>query len=140
MARMVVVLPTPLGPRKPTTCPAGTSKERSSRAVRAPKVRRSPFSSSNPLTAPGYRAWALELWTGRSVGLVQNGAQCSVIGASSRLPTSGHTLLTLVPVYPLSIHVCHTRNTPFRSHQPKTHPAVYRAPHSHCFALGREAA
>ena len=49
MARIVVVLPAPLGPRKPTTCPAGTSNERPSRAVRAPKVRRRPSSSSHPL-------------------------------------------------------------------------------------------
>jgi hypothetical protein len=50
MARMVVVLPAPLGPRKPTTCPAGTSKERSSRAVTVPYVRRNPTTSNTPLT------------------------------------------------------------------------------------------
>ena len=45
MARMVVVLPAPLGPRKPTTWPAGTLNERSSSAVSVPNVRRRPSSS-----------------------------------------------------------------------------------------------
>ena len=47
MARIVVVLPAPLGPRKPTTCPAGTTNERSSRARTVPYVRRSPSNSSD---------------------------------------------------------------------------------------------
>ena len=43
MARIVVVLPAPFGPRKPTTCPAGTWKERSARAVTLPYVRPEPL-------------------------------------------------------------------------------------------------
>src|SRR5271165_5358876 len=54
IARIVVVLPAPLGPRKPTTCPAGTVKDRSSSAVREPKVRRNLTSSSRPPTGQGY--------------------------------------------------------------------------------------
>ena len=37
-ARMVVVLPAPFGPRKPTTCPLGTEKVRSSSARQRPEA------------------------------------------------------------------------------------------------------
>ena len=54
MARIAVVLPAPLGPRKPATSPAGTSKDRSSRAMMLPKLLRSPSSSSRSPTSAGY--------------------------------------------------------------------------------------
>src|SRR5579875_2520349 len=48
-ARIVVVLPAPFGPRKPTICPAGTVKVRWSSAVRVPNLRTRP--STSKLTA-----------------------------------------------------------------------------------------
>src|SRR5664279_5277762 len=53
-ARTVVVLPAPFGPRKPTTWPEGTEKERSSGAGRAPYLRVSPSSSKGPLSTTDY--------------------------------------------------------------------------------------
>jgi len=46
IARIVVVLPAPFGPRNPTTTPLGTLKDKSSSAVTEPNVRRNPSSSS----------------------------------------------------------------------------------------------
>ena len=47
MARIVVVLPAPFGPRKPKTCPAGTPNDSPSSAVTVPYRRRSPSISSS---------------------------------------------------------------------------------------------
>src|SRR6266516_1682537 len=51
IARIVVVLPAPFGPRNPTTCPEGTEKLRLSRAVTVPKRRLRPSSSNRPATS-----------------------------------------------------------------------------------------
>ena len=54
MARMVVVLPAPFGPRNPTTWPAGTSNERSFKATMSPYERRRPWRTSTSLTPSPY--------------------------------------------------------------------------------------
>ena len=46
--------PAPLGPRKPTTCPAGTEKVSPSSAVSEPNRRVRPSSSRSPAIAAGY--------------------------------------------------------------------------------------
>ena len=69
MARIVVVLPAPLGPRNPTTWPAGTSNERSFNATMAPYERRRPWSSSRLLTFVPYADGPPDSW-GAAPGLL----------------------------------------------------------------------
>src|SRR5664280_3054487 len=54
IARMVVVLPAPFGPRNPTTCPDGTQRLSLSRAVTVPNRRLRLSISSTPATAAAY--------------------------------------------------------------------------------------
>src|ERR1019366_2165943 len=101
MARIVVVLPAPLGPRKPMTCPAGTSKERSSSAVTAPYVRRSPSSSSKVLTTAGYCPQTCTLGTSRP-----GRARCP-FAPSGRTPLEQPRLVHPVPPRPGSTVLPH---------------------------------
>ena len=64
MMRIAVVLPAPLGPRKPVTSPAFASKETSSTAVNGPYflVNRSTVIMGDTLPHPGgARTWVMSL-------------------------------------------------------------------------------
>ena len=74
--RMVVVLPAPLGPRKPTTSPLGTSKETSSTATVGPnRLVRFRTSIMLPLSPVGFSAC-------RPAG--PGGARTGILGSGDR--------------------------------------------------------